>query len=960
MNVPTAVVVPTWRRAVHEECRLAAERGGSAGRPPALESTEEPSPSEPIVPQSQSKGIARADLFFAEKDQALREDVHRLGELVGELVREQGGEALFDIVEAARRASILRREGDDEAFAELRTLLGALAPSTARDFIRAFSTYFQMVNMAEKVHRIRRRRAYAQDSASPQPFGILDVLQKLKAAGVGSPEIEQVIERACIEPVFTAHPTEVTRRTLLHKQQSIARYLLDMLDPYMTPQEVAATLDRIRLEMTTGWQTEEYAGEQMTLGDEAEHVLFFVTDVLYKTLPAFYENFESALTETFADRGGRLRVPIVVKFSSWVGGDMDGNPNVTAKSMRETLARQRALVLDLYYRECRELAVHLSQNASRIGVSDELTSKTRLYEGHFPQAFHAVPARHRLMPYRVFLRLIGARLQATYDDDAYPYESPEEFIEDVEIVADSLRANKGRYAGLHVVQRLLRRAETFGFHLATLDVRQNALVHRRVVGEGLGEPEWLELDSDARTARLKEALERRESPVGTLSSEARRTLAVFQAIAHARRKYGKEAIGQYIVSMAHGPDDVLSVLLLARWGGLGPKGGAVPLDIAPLFETVEDLENADAIMAGLVADEHYRSHLLSRGDEQMVMIGYSDSNKEGGLVSARWGLQKAQQRLVRAMSELGIRLTLFHGRGGTISRGGGRLTEGLLAAPGGAVSGRLRMTEQGETINAKFGLRGIAMRSLEQTLSAVLWLVARPPQPHAKQRAWETVMEEIADASRHAYKGLVYDRPEFAQYFREATPIDVIERLNIGSRPVSRDGGGEIEDLRAIPWVFAWTQNRCLLPGWFGFATGLSEAIRRHGEDTLKEMLEHWPFFNVLLNDVEASLAKADIEIAAHYSRLSSLHDAFFPVIRGEYERCVGLVLALTGRKELLSEQETLRRAIRLRNPYMDPMSFLQVDLLHRWRRGGRQDDAMLQALMISVNGIAHGMQNTG
>ena len=902
----------------------------------------------------------RTDIFFAEKDQALRQDVHRLGELVGELVREQGGEALFDLVEAARRAAIKRREGDGEAFTELRTLLGALAPSTARDFIRAFSTYFQMVNMAEMVHRIRRRRAYERDAATPQPFGFLDVLQRLKSAGVDSVEIERVIARACVEPVFTAHPTEVTRRTLLRKQQNIARHLLEMLDPYMTPQEIAATMDRIRLEMTTGWQTEEHAPEQMTIGDEAEHVLFFVTDVLYKMLPSFYESFESALSDTFAERGTRLRVPIVVRFSSWVGGDMDGNPNVTAKTLRETLARQRALVLDLYFRECRELATHLSQSSSRIGVSDELISKTRLYAAQFPQAFHSVPARHREMPYRVFLRLVGARLQATYDDGEFPYESPDEFIEDVEIVADSLRANKGRNAGLRLVQRLLRRAQTFGFHLATLDVRQNALVHRRVVGEGLGEADWLERGSESRTLRLKEALERRESPVGALSSEARRTLAVFQAIAHARRKYGKDAIGQYIVSMAHGPDDVLSVLLLAKWGGLGPKGGAVPLDIAPLFETVEDLDNADRIMERLIADEHYRAHLRSRGDEQMVMIGYSDSNKEGGLAAARWGLQKAQQRLVRTLSGSGIRLTLFHGRGGTISRGGGRLAEGLLATPEGAVNGRLRMTEQGETINAKYGLHGIAMRSLEQTLGAVLWLTARPPAPHPQQADWQAVMQDIADESRLAYKRLVYDRADFVHYFRDATPIDVIERLNIGSRPASRDGGESIGELRAIPWVFAWTQNRCLLPGWFGFATGLEAAIRRHGETVLCDMIAHWPFFAVLINDVEAVLAKADIEIAAHYSRLSPLHETFFPMIRDEYERSVRLVLELTGRPELLSENETLRRAIRLRNPYIDPMSFLQVDLLRRWRLDGRRDDAMLKALVVSVSGIAYGMQNTG
>ncbi|HEX5420026.1 MAG TPA: phosphoenolpyruvate carboxylase, partial [Gammaproteobacteria bacterium] len=768
-----------------------------------------------------ANNVLRADLFFAEKDKALREDVHRLGELVGELVREQAGEALYDLVEAARRASIAHREGEDgSAYKELETLLAALAPGSARDFIRAFSTYFQVVNMAEKVHRIRRRRAYARDASKSQPFGFRDVLRRLKAEGVDADGVEGILDCVQIEPVFAAQATEVTRRTLLHKQQNVARHLLAMLDPYMTPQEVAGKLRQIRLEMTTGWQTEEFPDEQPQLGDEAEHVLFFVTDVLYRMLPEFYESFESALAETFVERGTRVRVPTVVRFSSWVGGDMDGNPNVTAKSLRETLARQRQLVLNLYYRECCELAEHLSQNDSRVGVSEELRAKSALYTGHFPQAAHAVPSRHRQMPYRVFLRLVRQRLKATYDDEAFPYESPDEFIQDVELIVDSLRANKGRNAGLFLVQRLLRRAQTFGFHLAALDLRQNALVHRRVVGEVLSEPDWLTLSSEARTARVKEALERRESPLGPLSSEARRTLAVFQAIAHSRRKYGRAAIGQYIVSMANGPDDVLSVLLLARWGDLGPKGGDIPLDIAPLFETIEDLENGGRIMAGLLADTHYRKHLASRGNRQMVMIGYSDSNRDGGLVSARWSLHRAQRALVGTLRELGVELTLFHGRGGTISRSGGRLTEGLLAAPEGAVNGRLRMIEQGEMINAKYGLRGIALRSLEQTLSGVMWLTARQPESHPRLIAWRGIMEQIAAQSRRAYQSLVYDAEDFARYFRDATPIDVIERLNLGSQPVHRGSSGSIEDVRAVPWVFAWTQTRCMLPGWFGFASG--------------------------------------------------------------------------------------------------------------------------------------------
>jgi phosphoenolpyruvate carboxylase len=908
-----------------------------------------------------SESVPRAEIFFAEKDKALRNDVRRLGELVGELIKDQGGEALFDLVEAARRASIAQREGDAGALTELRALLAALTPRTARDFIRSFSTYFQMINMAEKVHRIRRRRAYFRDVETPQPLSFEDTLSRLKDLGVDASAVESALNSVLVEPVFTAHPTEATRRTLLRKQQNIARHLVDLLDPYMTPQEEQATLGQIRMEMTTGWQTEEHSDTQVQVGDEAEHVLFFLTDVLYRMIPPFYEGLESAITTVYPEYGGRMRLPTLLRFGSWAGGDMDGNPNVTAKTLRESLSRQRALILDLYYNDCLSLARQLSQSDSRTTVDEKIEKRSELYAKHFSQVAHLVPARHRQMPYRVFLRLVASRLQATYDDAAFPYESPEEFIADIELVADSLRANKGRNAGLFAVSRLLRRVETFGFHVATLDIRQNALVHRRVVGEGLQEENWLELSTEQRTKRLREALNRRESPVGRLSSEARRTLAVFQAIVHCRRKYGAQAIGPYIVSMAHGPDDVLSVLLLAKWGDLGPKGAAVPLDVVPLFETVEDLENAASIMEGLLADDSYRAHLEHRKSEQMVMVGYSDSNKDGGLASARWTLRRAQQQLVETMADLGVKLTIFHGRGGTISRGGGRLNDAVMASPAGAVEGRLRMTEQGEMINAKYGLRAIAMRSLEQTVSSVLFSTTKKPVVEASKPRWQEIMTTVAAASRNAYQQLIYDRPEFWAYFRDATPIDVIEHLGIGSRPAYRRDNASIQDIRAIPWVFAWTQTRLLLPGWFGVGTGLRHAIERYGEDELTEMFARWKFFQVLIADVEIVLGKSDIAIAEKYSELAgSLHDEIFPVIRAEYESCTKIILELRGQKTLLENDRTLRRAIRLRNPYVDPMSLLQVDMLKRWREGGRSDKAVLQALMASINGIAHGMQNTG
>ena len=906
-----------------------------------------------------AKPVVRSNIVFTEKDQPLRDDVRRLGELVGQLVEEQGGEALFDLVEAARQAAIAYREGDESAKNRLQELINELAPQTAADFIRAFSTYFQVVNTAEKVHRIRRRRAYLKDSSRPQPFGLLDTLQRLKAAGIARDAVQQAFERVELLPVFTSLSTEVTRRTLLRKQHSIAKRLVQMLDPYLTPQEMSAAMGQIRLEMTTGWQTADNI-DTPGLGDEAEHVLFFLTDVLYRVIPAFYESVEAALAEIYAEDGRRIRVPILVRFGSWIGGDMDGHPDVTGKSIRASLARHRSLILDLYYGECRELGQHLSQSESRVAVSKELRERIEFYSSHFPRAAHSVPSRHRKMPYRVFLRLVAERINATYDDTAFPYESPDEFVADIELIGASLRANRGQHAGLFSLARLLRRVETFGFHMATLDIRQRSDVHSRVVAEGLAEPEWENFTSARATLRIKDALNRRESPPDSMSSEARRTLAVFQSIAHCRRKYGERSIGPYIVSRATGPEDVLSVLLLARWGHLGSKGHDVPLDIAPLFETADDLKNAPEVVSRLLADEHYRHHLRGRGDRQIVMLGYADNNQDGGVISASWSMHKAQQALRKTAQKFGVALTIFHGRGGTISRAGRRINDAIVATATGAAPSPLRMTETGERISAKYGLRGIAIRTLEQTIGSMLEVAAIPPQPDPREAAWSEIMQVIANRSRQAYRDLVDLSSEFGDYYRAATPIDAIESLNmVSARGQEEEAVSPHTDARR--WEYAWAQNRCLMPAWFGFATGIDEAIRHHGEDAIREMFESWPFARVLIADVELALAKADMEIAQRYSELSGeLHRKYFPIISEQYRRSVEYVLRLTGQSEMLETSASLRRAIRLRNPYVDPMSFLQVDLLRRWRESGRKDEAVAKALRASINGIAHGMQNTG
>ena len=909
----------------------------------------------------EDKTLRRQDVFFEEKDQALRDDVRTLGAMVGDLIREQNGEELFEMVENARLRAIRRREGNELPGEELDELTDGLDPGVASQLIRGFTTYFQMVNTAEKVHRIRRRRDHLRDVAGYQPGGLEDTLQKLKASGMTIDELQGLLDSLSIEPVFTAHPTESTRRTMLRKEQKIVKHLVDLLNPTMTPQETNVALENIRLLATTGWQTAEHPSERMTVADELEHVLFFITDVLYRAMPPFYEDIRAAVDRIYGDEAKGLEIPNLVHFASWVGGDMDGNPNVNAKTIRATLARQRSLILDLYYRECAKLGEKLSQSSDSAEFSQGMLDKIDEYRGIFPNAYHAVPARHRDMPYRVFLRLVQQRLQSTYDDDIYPYEHVGQLLADIELVAESLAFNKGRHAGLFAVKRLLRRIRTFGFHMVTLDIRQDAEVHRKVVGECLEEEDWMEMSSEQRTERIIEAIESRENAPMTLSTQARKTIAVFQAIAFCRRKYGHRAIGPFIVSMTQGADDILSVLLLAQWGELHNRRGDIPLDVAPLLETVDDLHAGPEILDKLLGSELYRKHLERRDNCQTIMIGYSDSNKDGGLASSRWAIQNAQEHLVDAVGSEDIELTLFHGRGGTISRGGSKTHVAVLGAPPGTVNGRLRVTEQGEIINEKYGLRGIALRTLEQTTGSVALATAMPKHRGNDMPEWHEMMDLIADESRKAYRKLIYETPDFYDYFRTATPIDVIERMRIGSRPSSRRSMSGIEDLRAIPWVFSWTQSRFILPGWYGLGTGLQKAVDKFGADQFGEMFREWFFMRSLIADAEMVIAKSDLGIAELYSQLSGeLHEKFFPDILGEFELTRDIILEYTEHESILEGDFTLQRAIALRNPYVDPISFMQVDLLRRWRASDHQDDEVFDALLATVNGIAQGLQNTG
>ncbi|MFT7541006.1 MAG: phosphoenolpyruvate carboxylase [Gammaproteobacteria bacterium] len=901
-------------------------------------------------------------LHFAPKDRPLRNDVGWLGNLLGSILEEQGPPALFRTVEEARLAARRRRRGEAGAETELASALTDLEPRLALEVVRAFSAYFGLVNMAERVHRIRRRVDYLRNDEA-QRGGFRAVLMVLKDRGVTLNELRGRLSSLEVEPVFTSHPTEAVRRTLLTKDQRIARALVDRFHQgSMSPGELLATEERIALEVASGWQTEEQLRDRPTVAEEVEHVLFFLSDVLYRIVPALHEELEGAAEAIFGERLG-LERPLV-RFGSWVGGDMDGNPNVGAATVRATLDRHLELVLRRYRTEVRGLFEHLSQSTTRVQFDPSVLARIDDYRALLPETWKEIPARYHEMPYRLLLWMMSERLACKERGQPQGYGKPAEFRADLAAIEASLTANGGARAGIALVCRLLVRLDTFGFHLATLDVRQDAEVHRRVIGELLGRPAFFGETPAERARSIAAALEGHDSsPPTDLTDEARATLDVITALREGREQFGPDAVGTYVISMAKGPDDALAVLLLARRGGLVDERGAVPLDVVPLFETVDDLASAPATLRALAQDPAYAAHLAARGNRQVVMLGYSDSNKDGGIAASRWALQRAQTELVQAAETHGIALTFFHGRGGSVSRGGGKPRDAIMAAPPGAVGGRTRMTEQGEIIHDKFGLRGIALRTLELVVGAVLerpdavgGAVGEGPPTGSTE-----VMDLVATESRKAYRAFVHDDPDFPTFFQLATPIDVIERLRIGSRPAKRRAMRGVQDLRAIPWVFAWTQSRLVLPGWFGVGSGLVAAREQFGLARLQALSQNWPFFATFLADVEMVLAKADLAIAERYAALAGEVGArMFPIARAEFERTRSIVLEIVERDALLDSDPTLQRSIWLRNPYVDPMSFVQVDLLGRWRAGGRVDKELERVLGQTVRGIARGLQNTG
>jgi len=901
----------------------------------------------------------RETLEFAATDTLLRDDVRRLGAMVGEMLAEQVSPALLAQVEQVRRAAIARREQGAPVDA-LAAELAAVPLQDADALVRAFATYFGAVNLAERVHRIRRRRDYQRSTDDPQPGGLTAVLRELRDAGVGRDDLDALLPRMRLEPVFTAHPTEAVRRALLLKEQTIVERLVADIDRQRTPAERSADLARIRQALTTNWQTSDTPAAKPTVVDEIEHIGFYLSTVLYRTLPVFYEAFADAIEAVYGQRPDAL--PPLLRFGTWVGGDMDGNPNVGAATIRAALVAQRMQVLENYRADLRALTEILTQSRSRIGTDPAVDALIARDGPLFPEVLAGLSPRVGDMPYRQALELMRARLRATESGGDGAYADAEAFIADLHTIDESLRRHRGEHAGRFALQRVLCRARSFGFHLAALDLRQDSAVHDAALAALLDAPDWSERPAADRVEALKRTIDGTTAgaaPAQPDAEAAHGTLAVLRTVHAARREFGAEAFGPYIISMSRSAADALAVLALARIAGC-IEDDAVPLDVAPLFETIDDLRAAPEVMRLLFEDATYRAHLARRGDRQIVMLGYSDSAKDGGILASRWSLQRTQVELLELSQRAGVRIVFFHGRGGSVSRGGGKTERAIVAAPRGSVDGRLRVTEQGEVIHRKYGIRALALRNLEQTAGAVLRASLRPRAPEPREAAWRAAADALAQASRAHYRALVHARADFPTYFRAATPIDVIERLRLGSRPSKRREGG-IEALRAIPWVFAWSQNRSGLTGWYGVGTALMQGIDTHGEDAMRDMARDWPFFAAMLDDIEMLMAKSDLDIFERYSHLAGAqHEAYFPEIAAEFARTRDAILRLKGQTELLQNDYRLRLSIRLRNPYVDPISLLQVELLRRWREGGREDEALFDALAVTVNGIAAGIQNTG
>ncbi len=903
---------------------------------------------------------------------SLSDDVYLLGDLLGEVLTDLAGRPAFDLEEETRALAKEFRGGDEAAGVRLETLVAGASVAEAEVLVRAFTSYFQLVNLSEdneRIRRIRQREAATPDQ--PRRGSIREAVAILARDGLDAAGCQALLDRAQIRLVLTAHPTEARRRTVIAKLARIFAVIRDLDERRVLPGNEIRARRQLAATIAELWSSDEIRVVNPTVLDEVRANLVYVGSTLVHVVPRLYRDLEDAVAAVYP--GSAIIVPPILSFGSWVGGDRDGNPNVTPAITEQTLAIMRDAALGFLDGRLGELAGRVSLSTRVVGPAPLVDPL--LEDGHarFPELAADLAHRNQGEPYRQALTLMRERVRAARRGDPTGYRDANELLTDLRLVERSLVDQGAALIAAGDLRDVIRQVEVFGFHFARLDIRDHAKRHAAALAAVFAltgvETAYDDLAEPDRVALLAAEIANPRplvpADLGPLPAEAREVLETFRAIHRLLTTEHRGAIRTYVISGCETPSDALALLLLMKESQLCEVGGGqAMLQIAPLFEQGDALHAAPATMSGLLAAPVYRAALASWGDAQEVMIGYSDSNKELGYLASSWALYAAQKELARLFTAEGVLFTFFHGRGGSIGRGGGPTNVAILAQPPGTVAGRIKLTEQGEVIAARYSTPEIAHRELELVTGAVLVsTVGALPQPAPDRLAvFEAAMADLAGRSADAYRDLVYGDPGFVPFFQAATPIDEIARLQLGSRPARRTATTRIEDLRAIPWVFSWTQARILLPGWFGLGTALAAGRERFGLDLLQEMDHAWPFFDALLGNAELALAKADLAIADRYVALvddPELRDRIWPRIRAEYELTRDLLLAVTGQVQLLDRDPFLQRSVARRNPYVDPLSFIQVELLRRLRRDP-SSESLLRAVLLTVNGIAGGLKNTG
>ena len=889
----------------------------------------------------------------AAKDNPLRRDVRSLGAILGQTLVEQAGQELFDTVEELRRLLIEHREGvrrspeqgtSSELMDRAQAIIRRMDLRTAYQVTKAFAIYFELTNLAETNHRKRRRRAGKLDYGhAPLAGSFRGTLLRMKDAGISAENALAALEQIRITPVFTAHPTEVARQTVLLKRRRIAQQLerLDALP--LTDEAAEESEEQIRAEVTSLWQTDEVRLAKPTVSDEIRMGLRYFRLSLFESLPRIYREIVDSFREVYGITLDEFSVPNVIHFGSWIGGDRDGNPLVKPGCIRDALEMARTLILREYAQDVEALSDRLSSSHRQTAISEELLKRLQHYEETIPDVHLAWGPENKVESYRRFLSYMFHRLQKSIESPfaASGYYNSAEFEKDLLLLQQSLQTHHGERLSHIYLGSVLRKVQKFGFQLYTLDIRQHARVHAQVLKE------------------LGPAL--RDEPQ---SCEGKELIDTFRAVADAKRTYPAESIRQYIISGAETEEDVLTVVRLAKLSGVQVSGserdpGLMPV---PLFESIESLRAAANVMRRLWMHADYSPLLDSWGRWQEVMLGYSDSNKDGGMLTSTWELYKTHRELHRAAEEHRVKLRLFHGRGGTVGRGGGPTHAAILAQPAGCFSGQIRITEQGEVLNWKYADPVLAEWNLELMIAASLEAVTRTRE--TTQPEWEDAIEKMSEQAYRVYRRDIAENPDILEYFEQATPVNELDTARIGSRPARRSKGRKLEDLRAIPWVFGWMQSRHAVPAWFGIGDALEtfSKARSGNEPLLKQMARSFPIFSDLLRNVELGMAKADLGIARTYSGLvknPALRKRVFSMLEDEFFRTRRMMLRVLGQRELLARNRVLARSIRLRNPYVDPMSLIQVELLRR-KQQGEEKSELEYPLGATINGIAAGLHNTG